>query len=86
MSLKSTSDDNFINDPVDTISMEDEIELTDILKALIETFNEDLNQVKNTQIRLSCINNKNEEESGIVTINDFNRTRVSQRGRRRSIL
>lgn len=40
-----TGHDDFVQDVVDTIRMEDQIQLTYILKAFVKSFNKNLNQI-----------------------------------------
>ena len=48
--------------------VEDKVEFTDILKALVEDFHEDLNQVKHCEFTLCVVNDEDECQRGIHPI------------------
>lgn len=50
--------------------MKDEIELADVFEASIEGFDEDLDEIKNAKLALGLVDAEDEEESGIVTVDD----------------
>ena len=50
------------------VHVEDEIEFADILKALVEGLNEDLDQVQDAQLRLGAVHAKDEIQRCIMTI------------------
>lgn len=53
---------------MNAIWMEDQVKLTNILKAFIECFNKDLNQIQNSKLRFTAVDTKDKIERRVVTI------------------
>merc|ERR1719430_2167 len=60
-----------IQDPMYLVHVKDEVKLADILKALVQSFNKNLNEVQDAEFRLTAVNTENKIESGVVTIDQL---------------
>lgn len=50
--------------------MKDEVELADILKAAIESFDEDLDEIEDAELTFGLIDAEDEREGGVVAVDD----------------
>ena len=48
--------------------MEDQIQLTDVFKAFVQSLHKDLDEVKNSQLRLRAVDTEYKVKGGVVTI------------------
>ena len=51
--------------------MEDQVELTDVLEALVERLDQHLDQVEDAQLWLGRVNTEHEVESGVVPVDEL---------------
>ena len=50
------------------VHVEDQIQLTDVFKTFVQSLDKDLDEVKNSQLRLWTVDTEHEVKGGVVTI------------------
>ena len=53
------------------VRVEDQVQFTYILKDMIERFDKNVDEIKDSQLRLGTVHNENKVKRGIYTINEF---------------
>jgi hypothetical protein len=65
-----SADDDFVEDKVDLVHVEDEVELADVFKAAVECFDKDLYEVEDAELGLGAVDAEDEEEGCVVSVDD----------------
>ena len=63
--------DHLIEDVPELVRVENKVDFAHVLKQSIEHFNENLNQIKDTELALLFIDEKDKRKSGVRAENDF---------------
>ena len=62
--------DDLVQDVAHSVRVEDEVQLANVLKALVQRLHEYLNQVQDAQVRLLLVHRKDEVQGGVVSVYD----------------
>jgi len=62
--------DDFVEDVVDLVGVEDEVQLAHVFKALVEHLDKDLDQVEDAQLRLAAVDDEDKVERRVVPVDD----------------
>ena len=63
--------DDLVEDKVDAVHVEDEIELADVLKALVERLDKHLNEIEDAELGFGGIDAKHKVERGVMSVDQF---------------
>ncbi len=63
--------DELVEDEMDFVHVENQVELADILEALVQGLDENLDQVQDAELRLARVDAEHEEQGGVVSVDEL---------------